>query len=134
MLDSLSTAIVELDGQGCVRDMNAAAEHCLAIGRERAHGSRFHDIEGIPDTLSQAISATTSEQRGRHLRECELAGGWFDCTIQPMPEHHMLLELYDLKNDPNELENRFNDPTLQKIRQQLIDHHISEILNHPKKD
>ncbi len=44
------------------------------------------------------------------------------------------VEFYDLKNDPNELENRFNDPTLQEVRQQLIDLHISKILNHPKDD
>jgi two-component system nitrogen regulation sensor histidine kinase GlnL len=97
MLDSLSIAVVELDDQGCVQNMNAAAEHCLAIGRERAHGNRFRDIEGIPETLFEAISATTSEQRGRHLNECELAGGWFDCTIQPLPGQNMLLEFYNLK-------------------------------------
>ena len=44
------------------------------------------------------------------------------------------VEFYDLKNDPNELENRFNDPTLHQIKQQLIDHHISEMLNRPEKD
>ncbi len=97
MLDALSTAVVELDDQGCVRDMNAAAEHCLATGRERAHGELFSDIEGIPDVLSRAISATAREQRGRHLRECKLAGGWFDCSIQPLSAQHMLLEFYDLK-------------------------------------
>jgi two-component system nitrogen regulation sensor histidine kinase GlnL len=97
MLDALSIAVVELDERGRVHAMNAAAEHCLATGRERVHGVRFHDIEGIPETLSQAVSATTIEQRGRHLHECELAGGWFDCTIQPMPGRHILLEFYDLK-------------------------------------
>ena len=97
MLDSLSTAIVELDEHGCVQQMNAAAEHCLATGRERARGGLLQDIEGIPESLSQAISATASEQRGRHLRECKLAGGLFDCTIQPLPQQHMLLEFYDLK-------------------------------------
>ncbi|MHA1991467.1 MAG: sulfatase family protein, partial [Candidatus Hodarchaeales archaeon] len=44
------------------------------------------------------------------------------------------VEFYDLKNDPNELENRFNDPTLNQIRQELIDNHISEILNQSKKN
>ena len=44
------------------------------------------------------------------------------------------VEFYDLKHDPNELENRFNDPTLQDIRQQLIDLHISKILNKPKNE
>jgi two-component system nitrogen regulation sensor histidine kinase GlnL len=97
MLDSLSTAVVKLDGQGCVEGMNTAAEHCLAIGRERAHGNRFLDIDGIPETLSKAIAAATSEQRGRHIHECELAGGWFDCTIQPLPGEQVLLEFYDLK-------------------------------------
>jgi arylsulfatase A-like enzyme len=43
------------------------------------------------------------------------------------------VELYDLKNDPNELENRVNDPTLHQIRQQLIDNHLKEILSHPNK-
>ncbi len=97
MFDSLSTAVVELDERGCVRSMNTAAENCLATGRERTHGSPFKDIEGIPDTLLQAIAAAASEQRGRQLRECKLPGGWFDCTIQPMPGQHMLLECHDLK-------------------------------------
>jgi two-component system nitrogen regulation sensor histidine kinase GlnL len=97
MFDSLSTAVVELDGQGCVQVMNTAAEHCLAAGRERARGGLFRAIDGIPDTLTEAISATNSEQRGRHLRECRLAGGWYDCAIQPMPGQHILLEFYDLK-------------------------------------
>ena len=97
MLDSLSIAVVELDDRGCVRDMNTAAEHCLATGRKRAHGGLFKDIEGVPEVLSQAIATTSNEQHGRHLRECRLAGGWFDCNIQPMPKQHMLLEFYDLK-------------------------------------
>ena len=97
MLDSLSTAVVQLDDQGCVQAMNTAAEHCLATGREHVHGWPFQDIEGVPVSLSQAIAATVSEQHGRHLRECKLAGGWFDCTIQPMPGQRLLLEFYDLK-------------------------------------
>ena len=97
MLDSLSTAVVEIDDHGCVRGMNAAAEHCLATGRERVHGWQFRDIEGIPEELTEAISVTASEQRGRHLSECKVAGGLFDCMIQPVPGQGVLLELYDLK-------------------------------------
>lgn len=97
MLDSLSTAVIQLDDLGCVRAMNAAAEHCLATGRERVLGCLFRDIGGIPDELSGAISATTSEQRGRHLSECKLAGGLFGCMIQPVAGQGMLLEFYDLK-------------------------------------
>jgi two-component system nitrogen regulation sensor histidine kinase GlnL len=97
MFDSLSTAVLELDSQGCVQKMNAAAEHCLATGRERVHGRLFVEIEGIPEALSEAIKATASEQRGRHLCECKLAGGLFDCTIHPITGQRMLLEFYDLK-------------------------------------
>ena len=108
MLDSLSTAVIELDDLGCVRDMNAAAEHCLATGRERVRGMAFPDIGGIPDELAEAISATAREQRGRHLSECKLAGGWFDCTIQPVTGQGMLLELYDLRwqQQQNKLQQR----------------------------
>jgi len=97
MFDALSTAVVELDDQGCVRSMNTAAENCLATGRERTRGGRFLDIAGIPEVLSEAISSAVSEQRGRRLRECKLAGGWYDCNIHPLPEQHMLLEFSDLK-------------------------------------
>ena len=44
------------------------------------------------------------------------------------------VEFYDLKNDPNELDNRINDTTLHQIIQQLIDNHISEVLDHPRND
>lgn len=97
MLDSLSTAVVELDDQGCIQEMNAAAEHCLATGRERVRGWSFRDIEGVPVNLIEAINATVTEKHSRHLHECSLAGGWFGCTIQPMHGGHVLLEFYDLK-------------------------------------
>ena len=77
--------------------MNPAAEQCLATGRERVQGWQLRDIDGIPAELSEAVSATAREQRGRHLSECRLAGGSFDCTIQPLSGQGVLLELYDLK-------------------------------------
>ncbi len=97
MFDALSTAVVELDDQGRVRSMNTAAENCLATGRERSRGGQFLDIAGIPADLSAAIASAVAEQRGRHLRECKLAGGWYDCHIHPLPEQHLLLEFSDLK-------------------------------------
>jgi len=126
MLDSLSTAIVELDDQGCVQDMNTAAEHCLATGRERVHGCLFEKIEGIPETLSQAITATASEQRGRHLCECKMAGGWFDCTIQPMPGQRTLLEFYDLKwqQRQNKLQQREVQTGMMELLRRNLGHEI----------
>ena len=108
MLDSLSTAVIELDDLGCVRGMNAAAEHCLATGRERIHGWLFKDVDGIPSELSEAVSTTAGEQRGRHLSECKLPGGVFGCTIQPITGQGTLLEFYDLKwqQQQNKLQQR----------------------------
>ena len=97
MLEMLSTAVVELDAQGCIRTMNAAAENCLDTGRERAFGGSFQDLIRIPAALTQAISATASDRRNRHLRECELADGCYDCHIMAMSDQHLLLEFYNLK-------------------------------------
>ena len=126
MLDALSTAVVELDDQGRVRVMNAAAEHCLAIGRERAQGQRFDAIEGISDILVQAISTSSNDQRGRHVRECELAGGWFDCTIQALDENHLLLEFYDLRwqMQQNKLEQREVQTGMMDLLRRNLSHEI----------
>lgn len=97
MLEMLSTAVVELDAQGCIRTMNAAAENCLDTGRERAFGGAFRSLDRIPAALTQAISATAGDRRNRHLHECELADGWYDCNIMAMPDQHLLLEFYNLK-------------------------------------
>jgi len=126
VLDSLSIAVVELDDRGCVRAMNTAAEYCLATGRERAHGGLFRDIGGVPEVLSQAISTTGSEQHGRHLRECRLAGGWFDCNIQPIQDQHILLEFYDLKwqKQQSKLEQREVQTGMMDLLRRNLGHEI----------
>jgi choline-sulfatase len=44
------------------------------------------------------------------------------------------VEFYDLKKDPNELENKVNDPALHQIRKQLIENHVSVMLHHSNND
>jgi two-component system nitrogen regulation sensor histidine kinase GlnL len=126
MFDSLSTAIVELDEQGRIKGMNAAAEHCLETGRERVNGWRFRDIGNIPDALAEAISATAREQRSRHLSECRLAGGLFDCTIQPVTGQGLLLELYDLKwqQQQNKLQQREVQTGMMDLIRRNLGHEI----------
>lgn len=126
MFDSLSTAIVELDEQGRIRGMNAAAEHCLETGRERVNGWQFRDIGNIPDALAEAISATAKEQRSRHLSECRLAGGLFDCTIQPVTGEGLLLELYDLKwqQQQNKLQQREVQTGMMDLIRRNLGHEI----------
>jgi len=97
MLEILSTAVIELDAEGCIRSMNSAAENCLDTGRGRLYGQPFKDLDRIPLALTEAISASAQDQRNRHLRECKLADGWYDCNIKAMDDQHLLLEFYNLK-------------------------------------
>lgn len=126
MLEMLSTAVVELDEHGCIRTMNAAAENCLATGRERVQGARFHDLPGIPSALNQAISATAGDQRSRHLRECRLADGLYDCNIQNIPGQHLLLEFYNLKwqQQQNNLQQREVQTGMMELLRRNLGHEI----------
>jgi arylsulfatase A-like enzyme len=38
-------------------------------------------------------------------------------------------ELYDMANDPNEVHNLVTDPSLKKVREELIDKHLSRLLS-----
>ncbi len=97
MLDSLDTAVLELDDEDRICVMNGAAEQCFATGRDRARGHQLGSLSGIPEDLRMAISATRQDQLRRHLRECRLAGGLYDCKLQSLPGGHVLLELYDMQ-------------------------------------
>lgn len=96
MIEALDTAIVELNEHDAIELMNAAAELCLGSGRERARGQPLGALAGVPEEIMSAVSATRQDQRRRHLRECRLAGGWYDCHIQALEDQHVLLELYSL--------------------------------------
>jgi two-component system nitrogen regulation sensor histidine kinase GlnL len=126
MLDSLSTAVIELDDLGRVRSMNSAAEHCLATGRERVKGGFFQDIAGIPNELKESVMAVAREQRSRHLSECELAGGLFGCTIQPVMEQGILLEFYDLKwrQQQNKMQQREVQTGMMDLIRRNLGHEI----------
>lgn len=97
MIEALDTAVVELDENDRICQMNGAAEQCLGTGRDRARGAGFSDIGLVPDDLRHAVADCRSDQRRRHVLECRLAGGLYDCNIQPFGNRHVLLELYDLR-------------------------------------
>jgi two-component system nitrogen regulation sensor histidine kinase GlnL len=126
MLEMLSTAVVELDAQGCIRTMNAAAENCLDTARERAFGGQFQNLDRIPTALSQAILATSSDRRNRHLHECELADGWYDCNIMAMPDQHLLLEFYNLKwqQQQSKLQQRELQTGMMELLRRNLGHEI----------
>ncbi len=97
MLDALDTAVIELNEQDCIELMNGAAELCLGTGKDRARGVALSHLSGIPPNLKKAVVATRNDHRRRHVRECRLAGGLYDCTIQSLEDHHVLLELHSLR-------------------------------------
>ena len=96
MLDALDTAVIELNERDCIELMNGAAELCFGTGKDRARGVALSHMSAIPSNLKQAVMATRNDRRRRHLRKCRLAGGLYDCNIQPLEGHHVLLELYNL--------------------------------------
>lgn len=97
MLDVLDTAVLELNEHNRIELMNGAAERCFGTGKDRSQGMALNHIAGIPPDLCQAVTDTRNDQRRRHLRECRLAGGLYDCNIQATQNRHVLLELYDLR-------------------------------------
>jgi hypothetical protein len=40
------------------------------------------------------------------------------------------VELYDMVNDPDELHNLAEDPSLEKVRNNLLEPHLSHLLSH----
>ncbi len=40
------------------------------------------------------------------------------------------VELYDLKNDPNELDNLVKTPKYESVRQELMERYLNKLLDH----
>ena len=97
MLDVLDTVVLELNKHDRIEKMNDAAELCFGASKERATGASLEQVNPVPPELIQAVADTRSDRRRRHLRECRLAGGLYDCNIQALENQHVLLELYDLR-------------------------------------
>ena len=53
---------------------------------------------------SAAIDTTRQDNHRRHLRECHLSGGLYECTVQSLPEGRVLLELNDMKMEQQALQ------------------------------
>jgi two-component system nitrogen regulation sensor histidine kinase GlnL len=97
MLERLATAVVELDQDGCVCQMNSAAEQCLGISRERAFSRNMALSRLAPQPVLKSIEATRDDGETRYLHECRLAGGQYDCHIASLENGRILLELHAMK-------------------------------------
>lgn len=99
MLDLLQTAIVELDRDDRIRSMNLAAEQCLDGSRDRLAGQHFDFRPGLPPELFEVAAATRADGHLRHLRECRMPGGLYECVSQLLPDGRLLLEFYDMQHE-----------------------------------
>jgi two-component system nitrogen regulation sensor histidine kinase GlnL len=97
VLDVLDTVVLELDENDRIRQMNEAAELCLGTGKDRAKGVSLAHINRVPPDLIAAVALTRKDLTRRHLRECHMAGGLYDCNIQALDKNTILLEMYDLR-------------------------------------
>jgi two-component system nitrogen regulation sensor histidine kinase GlnL len=77
--------------------MNSAAERSLCVGRERALARPLADVQLIPQELLAAVQQCRADGSGLRLHELELAGGQYDCTMQPGEQGMVLLELQNLE-------------------------------------
>lgn len=126
MLETLDTAILQLDESNRIRLMNGAAEQCFGTGRDRAEGRDIGLLNGVPEDLQRAICATRDDHLRRHLRECHLAGGIYDCNIQSLHGRGTLLELHDLnwEHKAQQLEQREVQTGMLDLLRRNLGHEI----------
>jgi two-component system nitrogen regulation sensor histidine kinase GlnL len=126
LLELLDTAVLELNESDRIEHMNDAAERCFGTGKDRSCGIELTQMSGIPPDLSQAVKDTRKDQRRRHLRECRLAGGLYDCNIQALENHHVLLELYNLRweQQRHQLEQREVQTGMLELLRRNLGHEI----------
>ncbi len=96
-LDLLETGIIRLDGMGRLIRMNAAAENCLLVSRDRATGRLIWEVAEVPLELRDVIRDPPGTSQGLRLHELKLGGGIYDCTIQAIEDGTLLLELNNLE-------------------------------------
>lgn len=128
-LDLLDTAVIELDLEGRVIRINAAAEQCLGAGRERAAGRSLDALTEIPPELSVALREVPMQQRGRHLQEVQMRGGCYDCTIQTRDGRSLLLELHNLEWEHKRL--RLQQRELQTGLMALLSRNLGHEMRNP---
>lgn len=96
VIEELDTAVLELDAGQQLRWVNAAAEECLALSRDRILGKAFGAVPGVPEALVLAVADTLEDQRPRRLHDCGLPGGRYDVALQQLDEQRLLLECTSL--------------------------------------
>jgi two-component system nitrogen regulation sensor histidine kinase GlnL len=126
VLDALDTAVLELDETDRIKQLNNAAELCLGTGNDRLRGNTLQSIAGVPSNLIDAIALSRNDLRRRHVRQCDMSAGIYDCTIQVLENNHVLLELYDLgwEQQRQQLEQREVQTGILELLRRNLGHEI----------
>lgn len=128
-LELLDTGVIRLDADGCVTELNPAAEQCLGAGRERARGHRLHSLAKLPPELETALAAMRDAPRRRHLQELALGGGLYDCTMQGLEDGGVLLELHDLHWERQRM--KLQQRELQSGLMELLSRNLGHEIRNP---
>lgn len=97
LMELLDSAVILLDRAGRIEQLNAAAEQCISAGRDRAIGRLLAEVTFVPPELRDALRQPAEDGSALRLHEIALAGGQFDCTVKPVRDGSLLLELHDLE-------------------------------------
>lgn len=129
ILDLVDTAIIRLDAEGKVQSMNAAAEHCLRLGRERAQGHLLSEILHLPAEMRDALARPQPNGASVRLHELQLPGGEYDCTVHTDERGLALLELHDLDWEHKRL--RLQQREMQTGLLQLLSKNLGHEIRNP---
>ena len=129
VLDRLDTGVVTMERSGRIRLMNSAAEHCMLVSRDRAHGQIIYDLADIPGELFDAIGQLSDEQKNIRLHELKMAGGLYDCTIQAIEDGSLLLEFHDLEWE--RMRQRLRQRELQTGMLELLSKNLGHEVRNP---
>ncbi|WP_354696886.1 two-component system sensor histidine kinase NtrB [Elongatibacter sediminis] len=129
LLDRIDSAIVQLDRDGRVVFMNAAAEQCMAAGRDRALGRVLGEVAFLPPELRDALDEAATADAVLRLHEISLAGGQYDCTIKSDADGGRLLELHDLEWENRRI--RLQQRELQTGLLELLSRNLGHEIRNP---
>jgi len=128
-LDLLDTAVIRLDAERRILELNAAAEQCIGAGKERARGHHFRELTDLPPELDRALASELDSDRGRHLQELQMRGGNYDCTIQSVDDGSVLLEFHNLQWERQRL--KLQQRELQSGLMELLSRNLGHEIRNP---
>jgi two-component system nitrogen regulation sensor histidine kinase GlnL len=96
-LDLLYTGVIRLDSKGRLIELNAAAESCLLVSRDRARTRLIWEVAEVAPELRNAIQDRPDTGQGMRFHELKFAGGVYDCSVLAIEDGTLLLELNNLE-------------------------------------